>query len=259
MPFSRDARARRAPQRLHIFRRTVSVAPRSNPLRRLLPPRQRYLRDGWRRRPAAPQRFTGVENFWIEGPMILKPASKARKTTRRTTTGKVTIAADPCPDDAAGTAALTGATTPSMKFVVGDLRDRRARSRRRAHPGACERCRSRSMGAFSIGKTWICGHFLPIRTGIFLFARVAKYRLSARRGAEIVAPDGRVVRDVRRQADIFGDPSRLHASQAGEDTVRCAGRVSRRTALRVSVDAAIRAAPERSSRSEGAVERRRSF
>src|SRR6185436_4489948 len=62
-----------------------------------------------------------IENFWIEGPMILKPESQGKEDYPKDHAGEVTIARDATPGVRHWHCRTSQGTTATMKFVVGDL------------------------------------------------------------------------------------------------------------------------------------------
>jgi hypothetical protein len=163
-----------------------------------------------------------VENFWIEGPMILKPDSQQKEDYPKDHAGRVTIAPDAVPGVRHWNCRTSQGTTPTMKFVVGDL------------PEIVER---------EIEGGPIPEHVkLPVTINGRIFPRedVDLWTFHAEQGQtiscsidsrrlgypleavlEIIAPDGRVVRDVRRQTDVSGDPTAVFTARvAGDYTVK---------------------------------------
>lgn len=170
---------------------------------------------------AAPE-VKAVENFWIEGPMILKPDSQQKEDYPKDHGGRVTIAPDAAPGVRHWNCRTSQGSTPTMKFVVGDL------------PEVIER----EIEGGPIPETvrlpvTINGRIFP-REDVDLWnfhaeqgqtiscsidSRSLGYPLDA--VLEITAPDGRVVRDVRRQTDRTGDPTVVFTARvAGDYTVK---------------------------------------
>jgi hypothetical protein len=163
-----------------------------------------------------------VENFWIEGPMILKPESQGKEDYPKDHAGEVTIARDAMPGVRHWHCGTSQGTTATMKFVVGDLpevveheMDGTPIPERVTLPvtinGRIFPREDVDLWTFHVdkGQTMSCS----------LAARSLGYPLEA--ALEIIAPDGRTVRDARRQTDGAGDPTAVFTAQAmGEYTVK---------------------------------------
>jgi hypothetical protein len=170
---------------------------------------------------AAPE-VAAVEHFWIEGPMILKPDSQQKEDYPKDHGGRVIIAPDAAPGVRHWNCRTSQGSTPTMKFVVGDL------------PEVVEH----EIEGAPIPETvklpvTINGRIFP-REDVDLWtfhaeqgqmiscaidSRKLGYPLEA--VLEIIAPDGRTVRDVRRQTDSTGDPTAVFTARvAGDYTVK---------------------------------------
>ena len=164
----------------------------------------------------------GVENFWIEGPMILKPESQGKEDYPKDHAGDVTIAREAMPGVRHWHCRTSQGTTATMKFVVGDLNE---------------------VIEHEMDGTPIPEHVtLPVTINGRIFPRedVDLWTFHADKGQtiscslasrslgyplegalEIIAPDGRAVRDTRRQTDGAGDPTAVFTAHvAGEYTVK---------------------------------------
>jgi hypothetical protein len=166
---------------------------------------------------ASPE-VTAVENFWIEGPMILKPDSQGKEDFPKDHAGRVTIAPDAAPGVWHWNCRTSQGTTPTMKFVVGDL------------PELVEH---EIEGAPIPEKVklpvTINGRIFPredvdlwtvhAEQGQTISCSIESRRLGYPLEAviEIIAPDGRAVRDVRRQTDGAGDPTAVFTARAAGD------------------------------------------
>ncbi len=170
---------------------------------------------------AAPE-VTGVENFWIEGPMILKPDSQGKEDYPKDHAGKVTIAADAIPGVRRWHCGTSQGTTPSMKFVVGDLPEIVEHEIEGApipeHVTLPVTINGRIFPREDVD-LWTFHANQDQVISCSLASRSLGYPLDA--VLEILGPDGRAVRDVRRQTDTSGDPSAVFiARQGGEYTVK---------------------------------------
>jgi hypothetical protein len=164
----------------------------------------------------------GVENFWIEGPMILKPDSQKGEDYPKDHAGQVTVAPDAVPGVRHWHCQTSQGTTATMKFVVGDLPEVIEHEIEGAHipehvtlpvtiNGRIFPREDVDLWTFHAdkGQTISCS----------LASRSLGYPLEA--ALEIIAPDGRAVRDARRQTDWAGDPSAVFTAHAdGEFKVK---------------------------------------
>lgn len=163
-----------------------------------------------------------VENFWIEGPMILKPDSQQKEDYPKDHGGQITVAADALPGVRHWHCRTSQGTTPTMKFVVGDL------------PETIER----EIDGAPIPETvalpvTINGRIFPREDvdlwkfraeagqmiSCLLASRSLGYPLDAH--VEIIGPGGGLVRGVRRDIDSAGDPTvTFRTKETGEYTVK---------------------------------------
>lgn len=165
---------------------------------------------------------TGVENFWIEGPMILKPESQKGEDYPKDHAGRVTIAPDAMPGVRHWHCRTSQGTSATTKFVVGDLPEIIEHEIDGAPipvpvklpvtiNGRVFPREDVDLWTFRAdqGQTITCS----------LASRSLGYPLEA--ALEIIAPDGRTVREGRRQTDGAGDPSAVFTARvAGEYTVK---------------------------------------
>ncbi|MFN0080056.1 MAG: hypothetical protein ACKVY0_26620 [Prosthecobacter sp.] len=170
----------------------------------------------------APREVKEVETFWIEGPMITKPASQKGEDYPRDHAVALKIAADAAPGIRHWHCRTSQGSTPTLRFVVGDL------------PEIVEQ----EIDGTPIPQEvkWpltINGRVFP-REDVDLWAfhiekgqRVECALVSRGLGfpldsmMEVSGPDGRVVRNVKHAADASHDPKlTFTATQAGLHTLK---------------------------------------
>ncbi len=170
---------------------------------------------------ASPE-VAAVENFWIEGPMILKPDSQQKEDYPKDHAGRVTIAADATPGVRHWNCRTSQGSTPTMKFVVGDLPEIVEHEIEGApipeHVTLPVTINGRIFPREDVD-LWTFHAEQGQTISCALASRSLGYPLEA--VLEILAPDGRAVRDVRRQTDNAGDPSAVFTARvAGDYTVK---------------------------------------
>jgi hypothetical protein len=163
-----------------------------------------------------------VENFWIEGPMILKPDSQGKEDFPKDHAGRVTIAPDAAPGVRHWNCRTSQGSTPTMKFVIGDLPEVIEHEIEGAPIPEQVKLPVTINGRIFPREdvdlwTFHAEHGQTISCSID--SRSLGYPLEA--VLEIIAPDGRTVRDVRRQTDVSGDPTSVFTARvAGDYTVK---------------------------------------
>lgn len=170
---------------------------------------------------AAPE-VAAVENFWIEGPMILKPDSQQKEDYPKDHAGRVTIAPDAAPGVRPWNCRTSQGSTPTMKFVVGDLPEVIEHEIEGAPIPEQVRLPVTINGRIFPREDvdlWTFHAEQGQTISCALASRSLGYPLEA--VIEILAPDGRAVRDVHRQTDNTGDPSAVFTARvAGDYTVK---------------------------------------
>ncbi len=164
----------------------------------------------------------GVENFWIEGPMILKPDSQGKEDYPKDHAGRVTLAADAMPGVRHWDCRTSQGGTATMKFVVGDLPEIIEHEIEGAPIPVPVKLPVTINGRIFPREDvdlWTFHADRDQTVSCSLVSRSLGYPLDA--VLELIGPDGRAVRDVRRQTDNSGDPSVVFtARDAGEYTVK---------------------------------------
>lgn len=170
---------------------------------------------------AAPE-VKAVKNFWIEGPMILKPDSQQKEDYPKDHGGRVTIAPEAAPGVRHWNCRTSQGSTPTMKFVVGDLPEVIEHEIDGApipeHVTLPVTINGRIFPREDVD-LWTFHAEPGLTISCSIDSRSLGYPLEA--VLEITAPDGRVVRDVRRRTDNAGDPTAVFTARvAGEYTVK---------------------------------------